>query len=78
MIPTLCKRKLMGHFKGRSLNNWAVVVHNVNEVFKLIFLLCMFKFSYMRRDVTLMKIFVCGNEDFKASDEKFLVKRLYY
>ena len=45
MIPTLCKRKLMGHFKGRSLNNWAVVVHNVNEVFKLIFLLCMFKFS---------------------------------
>ena len=65
MIPTLWKRKLMGHFKGRSLNNFALVVHSVNEVF-------MFKCSYMRRDVTLTKMFVCRNEDFKASDEKIL------
>ncbi|XP_019859479.1 PREDICTED: uncharacterized protein LOC109587698 isoform X2 [Amphimedon queenslandica] len=59
------KNKLMSHFKGRSLNNWALVVQSVNELLHE----AGCDSEAMMEQVVM---FVCSGKDVQSSDDKIL------
>uniref|UniRef100_A0A1X7T665 Uncharacterized protein n=1 Tax=Amphimedon queenslandica TaxID=400682 RepID=A0A1X7T665_AMPQE len=59
------KNKLMSHFKGRSLNNWALVVQSVHELLHE----AGCDSEEMMEQVVM---FICSDKDVQSSDDKIL------
>ncbi|XP_019860955.1 PREDICTED: uncharacterized protein LOC109589292 [Amphimedon queenslandica] len=59
------KNKLMSHFKGRSLNNWALVVQSVHELLHE----AGCDSEEMMEQVVM---FICSGKDVQSSDDKVL------